>query len=156
MKRFRTTFDRRMFRVVERWLREDRCDNWAAVDTMCPYVITPLVVEFPELIPRIQRWTRSRNLWVRRAAVVTFVPLARRGEFLDTAYVVVESLLADREDLIHKACGWLLREAGTTDRKRLERFLVEHGRAIPRTTVRYAIERFPEPQRKRLLKATAG
>ncbi len=58
------------------------------------------------------------------------------------------------EDLIHKAVGWMLREAGTTDMRRLERFLKVEGPKIPRTTVRYAIERFPKDQRKRLLEAT--
>ena len=73
---------------------------------------------------------------------------------MDEAYDVVASLLDDTEDLMHKACGWLLREAGKTDVKRLERFLLRQGPAVPRTSVRYAIERFPEAHRKRLLVAT--
>ena len=87
---------------------------------------------------------------------MTFVPLARKGQELDHAYAVVDDMLADKNDLIHKACGWLLREAGRTDMKRLERFLSRNGPRIPRTTVRYAIERFPEPKRKSLLSQTRG
>jgi 3-methyladenine DNA glycosylase AlkD len=64
--------------------------------------------------------------------------------------------LGDPEDLMHKASGWLLREAGKTDAERLEKFLLTHGPAIPRTTVRYSIERFPEGKRKELLVATRG
>ena len=62
----------------------------------------------------------------------------------------------DREDLAHKAVGWLLREAGRTDRARLERYLLAHGPAIPRTSLRYAIEHFPPRERRRLLEATRG
>lgn len=95
-------------------------------------------------------------MWVRRGSAVAFVPHARKGRLLDGAYAVAELLLGDDEDLIHKAVGWLLREAGKTDAGRLTRFLLEHGPSIPRTAVRYAIERFPEKERKRLLAATRG
>jgi 3-methyladenine DNA glycosylase AlkD len=91
---------------------------------------------------------------LRRGAAVAFVPLARRGRELDAAYEVASRLFDDGEDLIHKATGWLLREAGTTDPRRLERFLRAEGPRIPRTALRYAIERFPPPKRKRLLAAT--
>ena len=73
---------------------------------------------------------------------------------LDAAYEIAGSLLGDREDLIHKATGWLLRECGKTDTGRLERFLLRHGPGIPRTTLRYAIERIPARRRKEILEAT--
>jgi 3-methyladenine DNA glycosylase AlkD len=69
---------------------------------------------------------------------------------------MVTALAADSHDLIHKASGWVLREAGKADAARLERYLLEHGPAIPRTTVRYAIERFPESRRRRILELTRG
>ncbi len=155
LSRFKQSFDRRLLGVAERWLRQNHCDNWATVDGLCPSVITPLLSAFPDLVLRVRRWSRSRNLWLRRASVVTFVPLARRGDFLDEAYEIADTLLGDKEDLIHKATGWMLREAGRTDRKRLTAFLLAHGRRVPRTTVRYAIERYPEAQRKRVLRQTA-
>ena len=154
LSRYRRTFQREMLADVEAWLSDDLCANWAAVDDLCPCVLTPLVRKFPVLIPRVKRWSRSRNLWLRRASAVTFVPMARHGEYLDDAYAVSESLFGDREDLIHKAVGWLLREAGKTDMKRLEKFLRQRGPLMPRTTVRYAIERFPETRRRALLAAT--
>lgn len=82
------------------------------------------------------------------------MPLAREGRRLATVYRVALALLGDDEDLMHKAVGWLLREAGKTDMARLERFLRKHGPRIPRTTLRYAIERFPEPERRALLEST--
>jgi len=140
---------------VRRWL-ERSCGNWALVDTLAPSVLAPLVRSHPEIIPELVKWTGSPNMWLRRGAAVAFVPLARRGQHLDTAYEIGSRLFGDREDLMHKAVGWLLREAGKTDMPRLERFLRAEGPRMPRTSVRYAIERFPAQKRKRLLAATRG
>lgn len=139
---------------VQRWLAAGNLDNWASVDSMAGNVVSPLLAKFPALVPEIVGWSASRNLWVRRMSVVPLVPFARHGEHLDEAYGVVETLLGDGEDLMHKATGWLLREAGKTDPARLEAFLRRHGPAVPRTTLRYAIERFPAAKRKALLAAT--
>jgi 3-methyladenine DNA glycosylase AlkD len=73
---------------------------------------------------------------------------------LDTVYHLAASLADDEQDLMHKACGWLLREAGKADARRLEQFLLAKRSALPRTTVRYAIERFPEASRRRILVLT--
>ncbi len=140
---------------VRRWL-ERSCGNWALVDNLAPSVLAPLVESHPEIIPEIVEWTGSPNMWLRRGAAVTFVPLARHGKHLDTAYEIGSRLFGDREDLMHKAVGWLLREAGKTDMARLEGFLQAEGPSMPRTSVRYAIERFPKQKRKRLLEATRG
>jgi 3-methyladenine DNA glycosylase AlkD len=91
---------------------------------------------------------------VRRAAAVAMIPLARHGRSLDPAYRIAVALAPDEHDLIHKATGWLLREAGKTDMRRLERFLRARGSRFSRTSVRYAIERFPAAKRKQLLGAT--
>ena len=93
-------------------------------------------------------------MWLRRAALVTLVPFARRGRRLVTAYRLAREHFADPEDLLHKAIGWLLRETGKTDGPRLKRFLLRHGPVIPRTALRYAIERFPATERAELLQAT--
>jgi 3-methyladenine DNA glycosylase AlkD len=83
-----------------------------------------------------------------------FITLAKREEFLEAIYEIAASLFPVDDDLIHKANGWLLREAGKRDPNRLEAFLLKHGRAVPRTTLRYAIERFPGARRKALLRRT--
>ena len=93
-------------------------------------------------------------MWVRRASIVGLIPCARRGESLDLVYEIARRLHPDREDLIQKAVGWTLREGGKTDMPRLERYLRANGAAIPRTTLRYAIERFPEKERRAILAAT--
>ncbi|UCG85101.1 MAG: DNA alkylation repair protein [Gemmatimonadota bacterium] len=154
--RYHKDFPKGLLARVRGWILDGLFCNWAAIDGLAPTVITPLIVKYGDLMPRVVCWTSSGNLWLRRAAAVAFVPLARKGRELDSAYAVVEHLLSDANDLIHKASGWLLREAGRTDMHRLERFLLDNGPHIPRTTVRYAIERFPGRRRKRLLVETRG
>src|SRR6202008_1188337 len=90
----------------------------------------------------------------RRAAAVSLIPSVRKGFALDDAYRVASVLHPDHEDLIQKAVGWMLREAGKPDMKRLEYYLRRNGPRIPRTTVRYAIERFPIALRRKLLAST--
>jgi 3-methyladenine DNA glycosylase AlkD len=118
-------------------------------------VIASILRRRPHHLPTMTGWARSRSLWVRRAAAVALIPMARRGQALDVAYDVAARLLDDEEDLIHKATGWLLREAGKADPVRLERFLLAQGPRLPRTALRYAIERFPPTRRHRLLSQTS-
>lgn len=152
--RYRRDFAPRDLAVYKRWLAGNHSANWATTDTICGELIGPLLVRYPALAPRMRAWARDRNLWVRRAAAVGLIPSVRRGLALDLAYEVAAALHADRHDLIQKAVGWMLREAGKVDAPRLERYLRANGPAIPRTTLRYAIERFPEGKRRALLAAT--
>ncbi len=80
--------------------------------------------------------------------------MVAESEFHDPAYDIATRLQGDKEDLIHKAVGWLLREAGKVDRERLEAYLLDQGTRTPRTTLRYAIEKFPKEDRKRIMAAT--
>ena len=136
--------------------RGGHSSNWATTDAICGYLIGPLLAQHPALIGEITRWSRHQNMWVRRAAAVGLVRSARKGVALNEAYALARALHADHEDLIQKAVGWLLRETGKTDRARLQRYLRRHGRSIPRTTLRYAIERFDEPTRRELLRITSS
>lgn len=151
--RFRRDFDRRLLTHGRRWLARS-CRDWASTDGLCGDVIGPLLVARPELVPRLRAWRASRELYVRRASAVALIGLARRGKALDEAYGAALALAAEDHHLMHKAVGWLLREAGKTDPGRLERFLRRHGRKLSRTSVRYAIERFPPARRRALLTAT--
>jgi 3-methyladenine DNA glycosylase AlkD len=156
LSRYKRTFPKPLISRVEKWLTSGCCNNWAACDSLCSCVISTLLAGFPELLPRLSRWTHSRNLWLRRAAAVSLVPLARKGACLDEAYGVATSLLKEPDPLLHKATGWLLRECGKTDIRRLESYLLAHGPQIPRTALRYAIERFPHERRAGLLRLTRG
>jgi 3-methyladenine DNA glycosylase AlkD len=153
-EKFRKDFPRGTLRTIKDWLLADYCNSWALVDVLCPNSVGVLLEKYPDLVNEVKDWANSPNRWVRRASIVSYIKLARKAQFLDATYGVVRSHFADRDDLIQKASGWLLREAGKADMGRLERFLRRHGPAIPRTTLRYAIERFPEPKRKAILLAT--
>jgi 3-methyladenine DNA glycosylase AlkD len=152
--RYRREFTPRLLPMWKQWLARDQSTNWATTDAISCFLIGPLLVRHPELAPTMREWAQHRNMWVRRAAAAGLIASVRRGQALDEAYHVARRLHADPNDLIQKAVGWLLREAGKTDTPRLERYLRETGGEIPRTTVRYAIERFPERSRRELLEAT--
>jgi 3-methyladenine DNA glycosylase AlkD len=152
--RYRRDFRPRLLRVWKRWLANNHSANWATTDAICGALIGPLIVKYPPLGARMRLWALDKNMWVRRAAAVSLIPSVRHGLALDLAYDVARRLHGDREDLIQKAVGWMLREAGKTEPRRLERYLRAHGPSIPRTTVRYAIERFSDTKRQSLLKVT--
>ena len=154
LARFHRRFERGLLRRAKGWLERGFCDNWAVTDQLSTQILSRLIEKFEPLAATVESWDKSPNLWVRRACAVSFVKAAARGRHLDRVYRIVTVLEPDTQDLIHKACGWLLREAGKGDPARLERHLSVRGPAIPRTTMRYAIERFPEQKRKQILEDT--
>jgi 3-methyladenine DNA glycosylase AlkD len=154
LERYKKEFPKSLFQRIKTWLASNYLDSWAAVDVLCPDCVGSLLEKYPDLVERIKTWAGSPNRWVRRAGLVSFIKLARKKEYLDPIYQISCAYFADRDDLIQKANGWLLREAGKLDAERLERFLLRHGPAIPRTTLRYASERFEEKKRKGILLAT--
>ena len=156
LARYHRRFEEDLLGPVHRWLERDLCDNWAVTDQLSTQIVSRVIDKFPPLAATVESWSRSPNLWVRRASAVSFVKLAGKGRHLDRAYRVVTVLQPDPHDLIHKATGWLLREAGKADARRLERYLLRYGALIPRTAIRYAIERSPETQRRRILQITRG
>ena len=136
-------------RIFAFYLRHaDRVNNWDLVDTSAPYIVGEHLKRRPR--KRLDRLVASPNLWKRRIAIVATLALIRGGEIEDT-FRIAKTLLRDPHDLIHKAVGWALREAGKVSRPALLDFLRDHYSALPRTTLRYAIERFPAAQRTEIL-----
>jgi 3-methyladenine DNA glycosylase AlkD len=124
-------------------------NNWDLVDASAPGIVGAHLLARSRRV--LLRLARSADLWERRIAVVATFAFIRRGEFEDTL-AVVDRLISDPHDLIHKACGWMLREVGKRDGEVLEAFLAGRYCAMPRTMLRYAIERFPEARRKAYLR----
>lgn len=124
--------------------RTARINNWDLVDLSAPYIVGCHL----ETRPRspLYRFVQSPNLWERRIAIVSTFHFIRNNDFTDTL-ALAERLLGDPESLLHKATGWMLREVSKRDQPTLEAFLEEHATAMPRTALRYAIERLPEEER---------
>lgn len=120
-------------------------NNWDLVDTSAPKIIG--VHLYGRNRTQLKTWAKANSLWKRRIAIVSTLFFIQKGDLNDTLKIC-EALLQDEHDLIHKACGWMLREAGKRDQKTLERFLDEHVTAMPRTMLRYAIEKLPEAKRR--------
>lgn len=129
--------------------RTDRINNWDLVDVTCPHIVGRHL-HTRDRSP-LYRFVESPSLWERRIAIVSTFHFIRDNDFSDTI-ALAERLLADPEELLHKATGWMLREVGKRDQPLLEAFLDEHATAMPRTMLRYSIERLPEEERKGWLK----
>ncbi len=123
-------------------------NNWDLVDTSAPRLVGGYLLERNRAV--LHKLARSKNLWERRIAIVTTMTFIRRKDFAD-CLKICQTLMQDEHDLIHKACGWMLREVGKADVKTLEKFLARYHRKLPRTALRYAIERFPPARRKAYL-----
>ena len=151
LARYRRDFPPSLLARCRTWLARDYSANWATTDTMCGLVIGPLLLLHPQLVLKLRAWARHKNIWVRRASIVGLLKPMRVGRTIDQVYGTAKRLHQDPNDLIHKAVGWALREAGKIDSARLERYLRANVRVIPRTTFRYAIERFSDAKRLELL-----
>jgi 3-methyladenine DNA glycosylase AlkD len=126
-------------------------NNWDLVDCSAEHIVGPQLDVGN--IGLIEQLARSDNIWERRIAIISTFHFIKRGEFRPT-FKIAGLLLRDTHDLIHKAVGWMLREVGKRDRRVEDAFLREHYRSMPRTMLRYAIERHPERLRKQYLKGT--
>ena len=123
-------------------------DNWDLVDLSAPRILGAHLRTRPRGV--LDEFVASESVWERRIAIVATFAFIRAGE-LDDTLRLAERLLADRHDLIHKAAGWMLREAGKRDEPRLVTWVERHGAAMPRTMLRYAIERLDPAERARLM-----
>jgi 3-methyladenine DNA glycosylase AlkD len=126
-------------------------NNWDLVDCSAEHIVGAYL--FNRNRKPIYRLARSTCLWERRIAVVSTFYFIKRNDFTDTL-AIAESFLSDREDLIHKAVGWMLREVGKRNRHSADGFLAKHYRHMPRTTLRYAVEKLPESERQGYLRGT--
>jgi len=149
---FRTGDEKTRSDVVKIYLRNThRIDGWDLVDCSAHKILGPWLEKRSRKV--LYRLAKSKNLWERRIAIMTtfhFIRFSGANEF-STTLEIAEMLLHDEHDLIHKATGWMLREIGDRDRKVQERFLRLHYRQMPRTMLRYAIEKFPPGLRRNYL-----
>jgi 3-methyladenine DNA glycosylase AlkD len=126
-------------------------NNWDLVDASAAHIVGAFLMAKSK--KPIYDLAKSNNLWERRIAIIATFYFIKDGEFTE-AIKIARMFLSDKEDLIHKAVGWMLREVGNRHLATEEHFLKEHYKKMPRTMLRYAIEKFPEAKRQRYLKGT--
>jgi len=133
------------FKIFEKWLKT-YVNNWAKCDIFCTHTINYFVQNYPEAIPNIKKWTSSKNRWVRRAAAVSFI--GPRGfpkkNHLPDIFWIATKLLKDKDDLVQKGYGWMLKCAAENYQKEVFNFVLKNKRVMPRTALRYAIEKMPD------------
>lgn len=127
----------------------DKINNWDLVDLTADKILGNYLLNKNK--NTLYKLAKSDNIWERRIAIISTFHFIKNNQFQDT-FQISQILLNDKHDLIHKAVGWMLREIGKRNQEELERFLKENYKSIPRTSLRYAIERFPEDKRQMYLK----
>jgi 3-methyladenine DNA glycosylase AlkD len=149
VRQFSRGDERRREQIYDFYLQHTSfINNWDLVDGSAPYIVGPFLWNRDR--GRLYAFAASQSLWERRIAIISTFYFIRQNDFAD-ALKIAELLLSDDHDLIHKAAGWMLREIGKRDLAAEESFLKKHCRTMPRTALRYAIERFPESKRQRYL-----
>lgn len=130
------------FGIFEKWVNTN-VNNWATCDTLCNHSAGTLVEMYPDLIERLKTWTVSGNRWVKRASAVTLIIPARKGMFLNDIFEIAGRLLSDDDDLVQKGYGWMLKAASQAHQGEVFDFVMKQKAFMPRTALRYAIEKMP-------------
>lgn len=138
------------FLIFERWVG-DYVNNWAKCDTLCNHTVGAFIDMYPQYVESLKKWTASENRWYRRAAGVTLILAARRGDFLDDVLEIADMLLTDDDDLVQKGYGWMLKEAGKQHQQEIFEYVIKNKQVMPRTALRYAVEKFPKDLRAKAM-----
>jgi 3-methyladenine DNA glycosylase AlkD len=138
------------FSVFERWV-DKYVSNWASCDTFCNHALGEYVEKYPERVKDLKRWAKSENRWMRRAAAVSLILPARRGKFLKEVFEIADILLLDKDDLVQKGYGWMLKEASRQHQKEVLGYIMKNKKDMPRTALRYAIEKMPQELRTKAM-----
>jgi len=146
----RNQYEPEDFDIFERWVHE-YVSNWAACDTLCNHTIGTFLETYPDYLERLKKWTGSENRWARRASAVSLIVPAKRGKFLEDVFQVADALLKDDDDLVQKGYGWMLKVASHQHQQEVFEYVMKHRAVMPRTALRYAIEKMPKDLRARAM-----
>ncbi|MCJ7634154.1 DNA alkylation repair protein [Candidatus Bathyarchaeota archaeon] len=147
----RKSYDENDFPMFEGWVKK-YVNNWAKCDTLCNHTLGSYIEQFPRYIESLKAWTKSDNRWLRRASAVTLILPARKGNFLNDVFEICDRLLKDDDDLVQKGYGWLLKEASRIHQKQVFEYIMKNKKDMPRTALRYAIEKLPKDLRDMAMK----
>jgi 3-methyladenine DNA glycosylase AlkD len=131
------------FEHFEKWI-DAYITNWAACDTFCNHTVGAFIKKYPDHISRLKTMTTSDNRWMRRAAAVSLIVPARKGTFVEDILEIAKLLLTDTDDMVQKGYGWMLKEASKKHQQEVFDFVIKHKTTMPRTALRYAIEKMPK------------
>ena len=145
--RFRHDFKPKDFGVFESWI-ERHIENWASCDVFCTGTVGTFLEMFPKHVAKLKQWAKSSNPWMRRAAAVSLIAPARKNLFHKEIFEIATILLHDDKDLVQKGYGWMLKSASVSDQAAVFRFVMDHKATMPRTALRYAIEKMPPHLKK--------
>ncbi|MGA2912883.1 MAG: DNA alkylation repair protein [Methanoregula sp.] len=146
-----TRYEKKDLPVFRHWI-DTYITNWATCDSFCNHTMGSFIEKYPEYLDELKHWTQSNNRWMRRAAAVSLIIPAKRGKYLDTVLEIADLLLTDRDDMVRKGYGWLLKEASRKHRKEVFDYVLRNKKSMPRTALRYAIELMPEDLREEAMK----
>jgi 3-methyladenine DNA glycosylase AlkD len=138
------------FNILEKWLKT-YVNNWGFCDDLCTHLVGDLLMKYPSLVSKVKKWVTSKSRWVKRAAAVSFVVPGKKGMFFKEIFWIADQLLMDKDDLVQKGYGWMLKEASNFDQKRVFDFVCARKDKMPRTALRYAIEKMPPSLRKKAM-----
>ena len=153
--RFRHDFKPGDFAIFESWI-EHYVHNWASCDTLCNHTVGTFLEMYPKYVTKLKQWAKSSNLWMRRAAAVSLIVPARKKLFHKEIFEIATILLHDDEDLVQKGFGWMLKAASESDQDAVFRFVMAHKATMPRTALRYAIEKMPQHLKKEAMAKETG
>jgi len=139
------------FKLFEVWLKK-YVDNWGYCDALCCYVLGVLLFQYPDLIKKTIKWRKSKNRWFRRASAVALIYSLNKGKQIKTAIEVADRLLLDEDDMVQKGYGWMLKVASDYYPDDVFKYVLKHRKTMPRTALRYAIEKYPTEKRKEAMK----
>ncbi|MDD1694496.1 MAG: DNA alkylation repair protein [Methanoregula sp.] len=137
---------------VFRWWIDTYITNWASCDGFCNHTMGDFIEQYPEYTDELKRWTQSENRWMRRAAAVSLIVPAKHGKFLEESIEIAGLLLTDKDDLVQKGYGWLLKEASRKHTDEVFAFIMKNKKEMPRTALRYAIELMPKDLKAEAMK----
>jgi len=149
--RIRRQYEMSDFPRFEHWL-DLYVDGWGSCDDFCSHAFGHLIFAFPEHIPSVKHWTASEGRWFRRGAAVVMIYGIRREQGFSASFEIADQLLLDEDDLVQKGYGWMLKEISKSAPSQVFDFVMERKTIMPRTSLRYAIEKLPPELRQQAMK----
>jgi 3-methyladenine DNA glycosylase AlkD len=138
------------FVVFEKWVNR-YLTNWATCDTLCNHSVGTFIEMYPAFLKDLKKWALSNNRWMKRAAAVSLIVPARKGKFLPDILEIADILLLDKEDMVQKGYGWMLKAASQANQKVIFEYVISKKAIMPRTALRYAIEKMPQDLKKKAM-----